>query len=78
MVREIAEGYVLITERSFVRFAPPELDKVRFEIDRYLREIRGDQPALDDTPALRLRNRRLQRLTGAAAILNAYRLKSRR
>ena len=77
MVREISDGYFLVTERSFSRFSPPELDKVRFEIDRLLREIRGEQPSLEDVGALRTRNRRIQRLTGAAMILSAYRQRSR-
>jgi hypothetical protein len=78
MVREIAEGYFLVPERSFTRFAPPELDQMRFELDRHLREIRGEQPPLDDVGALRLRNRRIQRLNGAQMILSAYRQKARR
>lgn len=78
MVREIAEGYCLVTERTFVRFSPPDLDRVRFECERYVRELRGDQPSLDDAPAIRLRHRRIQRLNGAVSILNAYRLKARR
>ena len=77
MVREIADGYFLVTERSFIRFPPADLDKVRFEIDRLLREIRGDQLSLDDVTVFRMRNRRIQRLTGAAMILGAYRKKSR-
>jgi hypothetical protein len=73
MVREIAEGYFLVTERTFGRFATPELEQIRFEIDRYLREIRGDQPALEDLTAIRLRNRRIQRLASTQMMLSAYR-----
>lgn len=73
MVREIAEGYFLVTERTFARFDSPDLEKLRFELDRLLREIRGDQPALDDVTAIRLRNRRLQRLASTQMMLNAYR-----
>ena len=48
MVRDVAEGYLLVTERTFKMMTRPELDQLTFEIDRHLRELRGDQPALDD------------------------------
>lgn len=73
MVREIAEGYFLVTERTFARFAAPELEQIRFEFDRYLREIRGDQPSLTDLTAIRIRNRRIQRLTSGQMMLSSYR-----
>ncbi len=75
MVRDIAEGYVLLTERSFRPFSRPELDKVQFELDRKLRELRGEQPALDDLPAVQGRNRRLQRLQTAMTMLQAFRMR---
>lgn len=78
MVREIADGYFLVTERTFGRFDTPELEKIRFELDRCLREIRGDQPAIEDLPAVRIRNRRIQRLASAQMMLNAYRQRYKR
>jgi hypothetical protein len=38
-------------------------------MDRAMREIRSDQPPLDDIMALKVRNRKLQRLTSAVTIL---------
>ncbi len=78
MVREIADGYFLVTERTFGRFGTPELEKIRFELDRCLREIRGEQPAIDDLPAVRVRNRRIQRLASAQLMLNSYRQRYKR
>ena len=77
MVKDIAEGFVAVNERTFARFAVPDLERIGFELDRALRDIRGDQPSLDDLPAIQLRNRRLQRLTGAVTMLRAYRQKNR-
>ncbi len=77
MTREMAGGFLLVTERTFKRLTRPELEQLAFEIDRYLREIRGDQPALDDLPAIQLRNRKIQRLNSALAMLRAYRLKTK-
>ena len=77
MTRDITEGFVLVTERTFNRLQPAELDQLGFEIDRHLREVRGEQPPLEDIAALQLRNRRIQRLNSALFILRAYRQKKR-
>jgi hypothetical protein len=69
MAKDIAEGYLLVTERTFQRLLVPELDQVGFEIDRAMRDIRAEQPSLDDIMALKARNRKLQRLTSALTIL---------
>lgn len=75
MVRDIAEGYFLVTERSFMRLGKGDLQQIQFEIDRHMREIRGDQPSLDDLPAIQKRNRRIQRLNTALMVLRSYRQK---
>jgi len=77
MTRDITEGFILVTERTFTRLQPAELDQLGFEIDRHLREVRGEQPPLEDIGALQLRNRRIQRLNSALFILRAYRQKKR-
>ncbi|HEV3455960.1 MAG TPA: hypothetical protein VHG32_05335, partial [Thermoanaerobaculia bacterium] len=73
MTRDIAEGYTLVTERTFKTLSPADLDKLVFEMDRHLRELRGDQPALDDIPAIQLRNRRIQRVNQAMLVLRSFR-----
>jgi len=75
MVRDIAEGYFLVTERTFARFDRGDLGQIQFEIDRYMREVRGDQPPLDDIPAVQKRNRKIQRLNTALMVLRSYRQK---
>jgi hypothetical protein len=77
MTRDIAEGYSLVTERTFRSFSPPDLDKLVFEMDRHLRELRGDQPASEDIPAIQLRNRRIQRLNQAMVVLRSYRVRAK-
>ena len=71
MAKDIAEGYLLVTERTYMRLLGPELDQLAFEMDRAMRDIRGDQPAIDDLPAVKTRNRKLQRLTGALSMLRS-------
>ena len=73
MTRDVAEGYVLLTERSFKTLTRGDLDQLVFEFDRHMRELRGEQPALDDLPAIQLRQRRMQRLNSALMMLRSYR-----
>jgi hypothetical protein len=77
MVRDIAEGFVLVTDRTFQRLLVPELDQLAFELDRHLREIRGEQPALDDLPAIQQRNRKLQRMNSCLMMLRSHRQQRR-
>jgi hypothetical protein len=73
MARDIAEGFTLVTERTFRTLTPADLDKLVFEMDRHLRELRGDQPPLDDIPAIQQRNRRIQRINQAMLVLRSFR-----
>lgn len=75
--RDIGEGYQTVTERSFKGLAKGEMDTLAFEIDRALREIRGEQAPLEDLVAIQTRNRRIQRLNGALMMLRSYRQKAR-
>jgi hypothetical protein len=77
MVRDVAEGYTLVTERTFRALNAGELEKLSFEMDRHMRELRGDQPALDDIPAIQQRNRRIQRLNQALLVLRSVRQRPR-
>lgn len=72
MARDVAEGLMLVTERTFLRFSLAELDQLAFELDRALREVRGQQPSLDDLPAIQQRNRKIQRLQSALTMLRSY------
>jgi len=73
MARDIAEGFVQVTERTFRRFELGQVEQLAFELDRALRDARGEVVAADDLDAVKTRNRRIQRLNGALLMLNAYR-----
>ena len=77
MARDIADGYSMVTERTFKTMVRAELDQLTFEMDRHLRELRGEIPSQDDTPALQLRNRRIQRINTAMVVLRSYRQKNK-
>jgi len=78
MARDISQAHLLVTERTFSRLKDHELDTLRFELDRLLRSVRGTQPDTGDTKELQIRQRRMQRLTGAMRMLQAYILRTRR
>lgn len=77
MARDVAEGYLLVTERNFKTMSRSDLDQLVFEFDRHLRELRGEQPPLDDVTALQQRQRRMQRLNTALMIVRSYRTKQK-
>lgn len=77
MARDIAEGYVAVTERSFRNLTRADLEQLGFEIERYMRDLRGDQPSLDDQQAIQQRNRRIQRLNTATVVMRSYRMKNK-
>jgi len=75
--RDIAEGFQTVTERSFKGLSRPEVDQLAFEIDRALRDIRAEQVAVDDLPMIQAKNRKIQRLNGAMAMMRGYRQKAK-
>jgi hypothetical protein len=75
--RDIAEGFQVVTERSFKGLTRPELDQLAFEIDRSLRDIRAEQVAVDDLPSIQAKNRKIQRLNGALMMMRGYRQKAK-
>ena len=77
MATGIADGYHLVNERTFRAMSRSEMDQFAVELDRHLREVRAEQPALADLEAVKHRNRKIQRLNTALMILRAYRQKLR-
>jgi hypothetical protein len=75
--RDIAEGYQVVTERSFKGLTRPEMDQLAFEIDRGLRDTRAEQVPVDDLPMIQAKNRKIQRLNGAMMMMRSYRQKAK-
>ena len=71
MVRDIADGYILATERTFRNYGSKELSDFQQEANRLLQEVRADQPALTDTMAIQKRQRRMQRLMQSLSMVSA-------
>jgi hypothetical protein len=78
MARDIGEGYVTVTDRTFRLMTPGEMQQLEFEIDRFLRELRGSQSPADELRVVQARNRKIQRLTSATMIARVFRQKTKR
>ena len=77
MVSSVADGYIMLSERTFKSYKPSELTEFLFETDKLLREIRSEQPGLDNQEAVQKRQRKMQRLQQALTIANAVRARKR-
>ena len=75
--RDIAEGFQVVTERSFKGITVPEMDQLAFEINRGLRDIRAEQVPTDDLVQIQAKNRKIQRLNGALMMMRTFRAKTR-
>ena len=51
MARDIAEGFVITTERTYKSMSVGDMSQLSHEIERYLRELRGEAVATEETTA---------------------------
>lgn len=78
MARDIGEGFVNVTERTFKSMTDADMKQLVFEIDRFLRELRGSRSATEEIDSVKARNRKIQRLNTAVMISRTYRQKHRK
>ncbi len=76
--RDIAGGYTIVTARTFRGMAPGEMNQLAHELDRLLRELRGEATANQEQAVLRARQLKIQRLNSALTVLRAHRSGARR
>jgi hypothetical protein len=70
MARDVGEGYILLNLSLLRRMPAEELRLLRFELEKMLTGVRGEQPALDNVMALQARNRKISRLNSAVLMIN--------
>jgi hypothetical protein len=70
MARDVCDGYILLNANLLKRMSEEELKMLRFELEKMLTSIRGDQPSLDNILALQGRNRKISRLNSAVFMVN--------
>ena len=70
MAAQIAEGYTLLTAVQLKRLTDTEMEQLLFELEKILRDARGESVDLEDIPALQVRNRKLSRIQNAVIQIN--------
>jgi hypothetical protein len=69
MSRDIAGGFIQVTDRTLRGMTMGELNQLSHEIDRYLRELRGSQVVTEDIAETQTRARKIQRLNSAMMVI---------
>jgi hypothetical protein len=69
MANQIAEGYILMSSNTLKGFTPGELNLLKAELEKLLRDIRALTPPQDDAQALQARNRKIGRLSSALQVI---------
>ncbi len=70
MANQIAEGFILVSAATLRGFLPGDLNNLRFELDRLLRDARAEVPPQDDYQALQTRNRKIARISSAIQVVS--------
>ena len=77
MAKDVGEGYILLNTNLLRRMSGDELRQLRFEVERLLTGIRGEQLPLEDTLAIQHKNRKISRLNSAVMMINNQILSNR-
>ena len=73
MSRDIAEGFVLLNANLLKKFTDAELAQLRHHLEKVQKEVRAEQPTLDDVQAIQKRGRKISRISSALLILDTLR-----
>jgi hypothetical protein len=71
MASQICEGFILVSLATLKGLTPAELNLLRAEVEKLLREVRATTPAQDDAPANQVRNRKIARLSSAMQVVTS-------
>jgi hypothetical protein len=71
MASQICEGYILLNKNTLRGWNGADLQTLRHEIDKLLREVRATVPPQDDAQQNQLRNRKIGRLSSAIQVVQA-------
>jgi hypothetical protein len=69
MARQVCDGFTLLSQASLKRLSLDQMVALEFELDKRLRETRGEAVDLQDQQGLQQRNRRISRIEGAVRLL---------
>jgi hypothetical protein len=71
MAGQIGDGFILVSASTLKGYSAYELNLLRAELDKILRDTRALVPPQDDHQALAARNRKIARLSSAMQVLGA-------
>jgi hypothetical protein len=69
MANQIAEGYILLSAANLKGFFPGDLQALRLELEKLLRNARAEVPPQDDALAQQGRNRKIARISSAVQVV---------
>ena len=70
MANQIAGGFCTVTAASLRGFLPTDLNNLKLELEKQLRNVRAEVPPQDDALAQQARNHKIGRLTSALQVVN--------
>jgi len=71
MAAQVAGGFILLSSNTLKGFLPADLQSLRVEMDKLLRDARAEVPPQDDALAQQSRNRRIARISSALQVIQA-------
>jgi len=71
MARQICDGNTMVSPVLLKRLSLDQLANLEFELDKRLRDTRGETLDLQDVSAVNARNRRVMRIEGALRVIRA-------
>jgi len=72
MANQLMEGYILLNRVILKKYSLSDLQVLKSELGKLLREVRSQQPPLEDTHAIKQRNRRIQKLSSSLSMIESY------
>jgi hypothetical protein len=69
MANQIAGGFMLLSAANLKGFLPGELQTLKFELEKQLRNVRAEVPPQDDALAQQARNHKISRLSSAVQVV---------
>ena len=70
MASQITGGFCSVTAATLRGFLPTELQALKLELEKQLRNARAEVPPQDDALAQQARNHKIGRLTAALQVVN--------